>query len=463
MSYGRLIRVVDRMAVRMREVGVGRWGIVGLHIADPMLHALAALSLLRLSVASVTLPDARVPHGLPVEVIFSDQSSGARSSNIREISFSWLNDEESSSRSVIELVVPVGEFARVMLTSGSTGFPKAVPISWQDLAWRLASYDYAYGSGFAQASRRLLNFMSLNSSLGYMYLLYVLQRGGTMCFPSAEFELTVAACNGYRIEGLVSSPITLSEIVRAADGRRGLFETVQAVFTTGSRLDASLAHSVTRTVCPHVVSSYGSTEIGSIASGSASTLLRGEHCVGRLLPDVEAAAFDGDARLPEGSIGQLGFKARGGVAGYLSVHDAGCSSSESHFRNGWFLPGDMGFCENGLLFVVGRAANVLNIGGDKIAAEKVEQTLRTVPGVADAVAVTFMNKHGVERLAVHLVTCPGWSLDMLLACTVESLPASAQPEMVATWDKLPKTVTGKLDRQALDSGGGKVVFRREWT
>ena len=221
MSYGRLIRVVDRMAVRMREVGVGRWGIVGLHIADPMLHALAALSLLRLSVASVTLPDARVPHGLPVEVIFSDQSSGARSSNIREISFSWLNDEESSSRSVIELVVPVGEFARVMLTSGSTGFPKAVPISWQDLAWRLASYDYAYGSGFAQASRRLLNFMSLNSSLGYMYLLYVLQRGGTMCFPSAEFELTVAACNGYRIEGLVSSPITLSEIVRAADGRRG--------------------------------------------------------------------------------------------------------------------------------------------------------------------------------------------------------------------------------------------------
>ena len=111
MSYCGLIRNEDRTAARMREVRVGRRGIAGLHIADPIRHPLAALSLLRLSVTSVTMPDARVPHGLPVEVIFSDQPSVTPSSNIREISLGWLNDEGSLSRSQIELVVPIGQLS----------------------------------------------------------------------------------------------------------------------------------------------------------------------------------------------------------------------------------------------------------------------------------------------------------------------------------------------------------------
>ena len=57
------------------------------------------------------------------------------------------------------------------------------------------------------------------------------------------------------------------------------------------------------------------------------------------------------------------------------------------FRDGWFYPGDLGsLAPDGLLRIAGRADEVINLGGEKISPETLEEQVRLIHGVADVAA-----------------------------------------------------------------------------
>src|SRR5207253_368022 len=85
--------------------------------------------------------------------------------------------------------------------------------------------------------------------------------------------------------------------------------------------------------------------------------------------------------------------------GVIRVRSADISSyfvptaeDDEIFKDGWFYPGDIGkLTPDGMVIITGRVNEVINRGGDKLAPEVIESTLRLMPEVTDAAVFAVPN------------------------------------------------------------------------
>ena len=153
----------------------------------------------------------------------------------------------------------------------------------------------------------------------------------------------------------------------------------------------------------------------------------------------------------------------------------------------WFVTEDRGVCRAGRLVVLGRVDDVIVTGGHKVEPRDVEEALRALPQVADALVVGMPDPEWGQRVAALVTSAPGTpapdstapdsaahgrarpgeaasdgaarnlSAAHLLAALRRSLPAHAVPRQVEVVDAIPMLPSGKPDRTAarrlLDPGG----------
>ena len=121
------------------------------------------------------------------------------------------------------------------------------------------------------------------------------------------------------------------------------------------------------------------------------------------------------------------------------------SNSAKVFRGGWFYPGDLGsLTPDNMLILSGRQTNILNIGGEKIAAESVEAALASFKGVRQAAVFTETSKAGVQEVCAAVVCPDVFDAGKLQAHCRERLPAYFVPAHIANLDLLPVSAMGKV-------------------
>src|SRR5262245_8711247 len=104
---------------------------------------------------------------------------------------------------------------------------------------------------------------------------------------------------------------------------------------------------------------------------------------------LDVAIMDeGGTFLTGGQTGQVVVRGEGVMSGY----DGDPMATETAFTGDWLKTGDLGFVDDdGYLFLAGRIREIINRGGQKIAAQEVDEILREHPAVAEA--VTFAVPH----------------------------------------------------------------------
>jgi long-chain acyl-CoA synthetase len=116
---------------------------------------------------------------------------------------------------------------------------------------------------------------------------------------------------------------------------------------------------------------------------------------------------------------------------------------------GWFYPGDRGSLDTeGRLTLIGRVADVLNVGGTKVNAAEIDRVARGVSGVIDAAAFAVPSFRGNPALVLALVAPPSFDGSQLLAALRERFDGSA-PNLVLAVDAIARNANGKVDRQKL--------------
>ncbi|MDQ1438545.1 MAG: long-chain acyl-CoA synthetase [Acidimicrobiaceae bacterium] len=168
--------------------------------------------------------------------------------------------------------------------------------------------------------------------------------------------------------------------------------------------------------------------------------------VGRASPGVSIRIVgeSGDV-LPPGDAGRVSVNS----GGYSLLGGGGTSAHE-----GYTEPGDLGYLDDdGFLFLVGRDAEVIKVGGVKVHAREVEQVLCRHPAVIDAAAV------GVEHptlgecvFAWAEVGAVGDAAGVersVLRAARDVLPVTHAPRRLHVVEALPRTPSGKVDRLAL--------------
>jgi acyl-coenzyme A synthetase/AMP-(fatty) acid ligase len=155
---------------------------------------------------------------------------------------------------------------------------------------------------------------------------------------------------------------------------------------------------------------------------------------------------DNDEPLLNGNEGVIRVKTSGMSDGYLNNPEA----TQSHFKNGWFYPGDRGqIDEKGRLILMGRSSEIVNIGGVKIAAHLLDDHAKSHPDIKDAAAFTFIDKFGAEAVGIAIVTSNKIDMGEFANFFAKGIDKKLVPQRILSLRKIPRNSMGKVVRHQL--------------
>jgi acyl-CoA synthetase (AMP-forming)/AMP-acid ligase II len=416
---------------------------VAVSIADQIFHVATLLALARLGMASVSTRSAARPP-LLVDGFITDKTLPA--GVVDRLILADMSWTEGDGIPVDAPPVRPDDLCRVILTSGTTGQPKGVPISHRLLADRISRHTTVFGARVADC-RRIYSDMPITTSLGFQFLLATLWRGGTYFLPGDSFESTLTVMEQYRTQCVLAPPSGLELLLKWFEVTPAYQSNLQVVISGGDLLSQTLSRRVRARMCSHLVSAYGSTEASITATAPAHEIDRVPGAVGYLTPGMRAQIVDRDGVVqPPGCEGLLRIRSEFAVDHYLGE----TSGSERVFRDGWFQPGDFATLDaEGLLIITGRDKNVLSIGGDKISPEVIEGVVGAFPGIAEVAVTSLPNAVGNQELVAVIVSNGEIDLDALGRHCAAQLSSQFVPTHFATTDRLPRNDMGKIDRRQL--------------
>ncbi|MEA2420762.1 MAG: o-succinylbenzoate---CoA ligase [Thermoleophilaceae bacterium] len=301
----------------------------------------------------------------------------------------------------------------VIRTSGTTGVPKAVELTYAN---HIASALASAGALGVEPDDRWLCPLPLHHVGGLNVLIRsVINQTAVVLHCGFDVERVRATLESGEI-ALASLVPTMLARLRAA----GLKRTpgVRAIALGGGPVPAGLLEWARESGIP-VVPVYGMTETCSqIVAGSP----------GRVLEGVELEIG------PDGEILVRGpMVASGALAG-----------------DGWLHTGDLGrLDDDGRLHVLGRLKELIVTGGENVAPLEVEQALLAHPAVADAGVAGLPDPEWGEVVTAFVVLGAGASPDDLRAWCRDRLEPFKVPKAIHAVESLPRNAGGKLLRDQL--------------
>jgi long-chain acyl-CoA synthetase len=166
--------------------------------------------------------------------------------------------------------------------------------------------------------------------------------------------------------------------------------------------------------------------------------------------DTALKVVDAEGRtLPVGEVGELWARGTAVSAGYFKKPDA---TAEVFLADGWFRTRDIVRVDAaGYVFLIDRAKDMINVGGEKVYPRDVEEVLFRHQAVADAVVIADPDPvlGEVPRAVVALKPGRTATAEELIAFLRPSLACFKIPRAIAFVDAVPRSPSGKALRRLL--------------
>jgi acyl-coenzyme A synthetase/AMP-(fatty) acid ligase len=320
--------------------------------------------------------------------------------------------------------------ALIQFSSGSTGASKVIGRTATDL---MAELDrYARLTDFPARGERVVVLASMVHVLGLVGgLLHGLHAGVRLVFPE---RLTA---DGILAEvAAAPEPTTVlgvpfhAELLAAVSAKPDVPQLVRMI-VAGELVRPGVPGRFSSRFGVPLGTMYGMTELGVIATDLS----------GVLWPSVRPA--HGIAAAVEG--GEL--RIRMAASPYVGLSDP------ARYADGWLHTKDAATIDRdtGLITILGRLDSQISVGGLKVDLTEVEQTLAAIPGVTEVVVVYDGD------IEAYLALTPGSTVGSVSSALATELAAFKRPRRLHVLDRLPRTSTGKLVRNAgtlRDAAGG---------
>ncbi|MFC0625657.1 AMP-binding protein [Kribbella deserti] len=336
----------------------------------------------------------------------------------------------------------------VILTSGTTGTPKAAPRvpTASSLSGLTATVLRRVG---LRAGEPALICPPLFHGLGLLTSMLALFLGSPLVL-ARKFDpaCALAAVEKHRAGSIVAVPVMLQRLLELPGDEIGKYDltSLRAVVSGASALSPTLAERFMARFGPILSDAYGSSEIGIATLAGPADLRAAPGTVGRPCLGSSVAILDErDRPLPVGETGRI--FAGGGLVfgGYLG-------GGTKTVVDGRMSTGDLGHLDaEGRLFVDGREDDMIVSGGENVYPVEVENCLATHPAVADVAVVGVDDEEFGQRLLAYVVATSGHPADpeALRDYVRTNLATFKTPRQVKLVDELPRNATGKVLRGKL--------------
>lgn len=368
------------------------------------------------------------------------------------IQFTVFQDDVSvfSSSSVCgslrALSAKPSDIALILHTSGTTGRPKAVPLTHKNITRLMAIIAQTYALSPEDVTYVVMPLFHVHGLIGALFsTLY--SHGSAVIAPRFSAHKFWNDFTKYHATWYSAVP-TIHQILLKNPPKE--IPPIRFIRSCSSALAPANLKKLEETFKAPVVEAMGMTECAHcVTSNNLPQFgLRKAGTVGQP-HGVEIVILDsGNTKLEQGKVGEVSIKGENVTPGYLNNPKA----NKENFTDGYFRTGDQGyFDEDGFLVLTGRIKELINRGGEKISPIELDNVMLTHPKVAEAVAFGAPDeKYGqVVHAAVVLVPGAKLSLEEFQAYLEKRIAKFKVPERVFFTDKLPKTATGKIQRRKM--------------
>ena len=373
-----------------------------------------------------------------------------------------LHDDGQAARSLAAWMQPVAaerafaptpadEVAFFQLSGGSTGTPKLIPRTHDDYYYSVRrSVELC---GFDRDTRYLCALPAAhNFPLSSPGALGVFVAGGRVVLaadPGPASCFALIAAQQVNVAALV--PPALSLWLQAAPGHEAELASLRLLQVGGARLPEAQARRIPAVLGCRLQQVFGMAE-GLVNYTRLDD--DDEHVYltqGRpMSPDDEVKVVDRDGRpVAPGQVGALLTRGPYTIRGYFQSpeHNALAFDAEGFYRSGDLVQ----LRADGYLVVVGRIKDQINRGGEKIAAEEVENLLMAHPAVTHAALVSMPDPSMGEKSCAFIVSRDPMLKGVALRKYLRGLGLADYklPDRIEQVAALPMTAVGKVDKTRL--------------
>ncbi|KAI0431928.1 hypothetical protein F5Y09DRAFT_330006 [Xylaria sp. FL1042] len=482
LTYVELDDWSDVVAHKLWDAGVRRGTYVPLFFEKSMWHPVSVFACSKLGAPWVTIPF-DMPPGR-VQSITSQLRD--RDGQISRVCLSSCEQREKAASYIQEVIevapnmnhvtngdldsngttyspedVGPDDCAYVCFTSGTTGTPKGIAISQENICTFIPAWvklrGYPGGVGVRES-----HILPYTGDMSVLEILVSLCTGSCLCILSEDERMNDLgpALERYKVTNLHTTP-SISEIINPAE-----LPSLKHIHFGGELMTRSLMERWLPKV--EVLVTYGPAEITNECSGMRvlNAADFGNGCIGTPFGArmYIVAPENPHLRLPRGFVGEIIVEGPGVSAGYISqqnteafVEDLAWAPAIDGKRRRFYRTGDLGYMDaDGLFFCEGRKDLQVKIRGQRIEIVEVEHLISAaMPEGTRVVVDAVVLRTGTQSLVAFLQLGKGSPVNQdilvetLKAHLVTHLPRAFVPSSFAFVDHIPLGTTGKADCKAL--------------
>ena len=340
------------------------------------------------------------------------------------------------------------DIACILSTSGSTGVPKSVLLTHNNIIFS----ERSMAKGFSLTKSDVAYMPSpLNHAVGFFHgcIIPMLTGGRVVLDDQFDGGNATARINACGATWCMSATPFIYDILNFLDDYRTELSSLRLFLCGGAPVPPSLIERARR----HGVllcEIYGSTE------SCPHVYVPKENCL-EWNGAWSGVAFDGiEIRIVDDAgndvpPGVQGEELSRGPHLFVGYHGNDGANERAMAEGGWFRSGDLGYMdEAGRLRINGRKKEIIIRGGENISANEIDAHLAECPGVADSATVGMPDERLGERICTFVVPkqgCPAPSKeDVTGYLSSIGVQKRLWPERIEPIDRIPRNPMGKVQR-----------------
>lgn len=346
------------------------------------------------------------------------------------------------------------DVAQIYYTSGTTGEPKGVCLTYQNMT--TSAYDAVLSLGLSWS----------DCWLHAAPLFHLVDAWATWAFPLLGAPQVAQHFSAETFPGTIERwgvtatalPPTLISLVCEGDAlEKEDISSLRLIMYGGSPMPAGTLQRARSRLPVSYYHSYGTTETSGI-----TTILRAEdletalkeqspvvQSAGHPVPGVRLAIFDDDGReMSDGVVGEIVMAGPRVMSEYwhkpVATNDA--------FYGEYYRSGDLGYINGGFVYVVDRKKDMIISGGENVYPAEIESILSTHAAVLECAVIGIPSEKWGEQVHAFVVVRPGCLIDdreLLAFCRGKIANYKIPKSFEFRLDPLPKAGAGKIMKRAL--------------
>ncbi len=361
-----------------------------------------------------------------------------------------LSDLMGDPADAPEVEVSAEDLAVLPYSSGTTGLPKGVMLTHENLVANLIQIQEAFGIEEGDVLVGVLPFFHI---YGQTVIMNQGLRAGATIVSMPRFDLDqfldLIQEHGVSLVYVVP-PIALALAKHPAVDERDL-SSIKTIMSGAAPLGAELADKVAERLDCNVIQGYGMTETSPVTHIVRPDGENRAGSIGMELSDTECRIVDVESGedVAEGERGELLIRGPQVMAGYLNNDEATSSTIDD---DGWLHTGDIATRdEDGFYFIVDRLKELIKYKGFQVPPAELESILINHDDVADVAVIGVPDEDAGEIPKAYVVAAGDAELDhdALMDYVAEQVSPQKKVRLIEEIDEIPKSASGKILRREL--------------